>query len=125
MAEGLAEACVHANWITKYLLQAEAAAKSNAEQTSTTKTLVELLDEIRADKKLSSAAHWEDGNKIRDGLLKRAPEEMVKYASQWVVTPETLEQKTAEMANAAIYFTAAAQHPPKQVSPPSTCKSIW
>jgi hypothetical protein len=40
---------------------------------------------------------------------------MLSYTSQWIVTPETLEQKTAEMINSSIYFTAAAQHPPKQV----------
>ena len=40
---------------------------------------------------------------------------MIKYATQWVVTPESLEQKTAEMINSVIYYTAAAQRPPKQV----------
>ncbi len=60
-----------------------------------------LLDEIRADRKLSTAAHWEDGNKIRDGIMKRAPDEMIKYASQWTVKPEQLEEKSAEMTNAA------------------------
>ena len=62
------------------------------------------------------AAHWEDGNKIRDGLLVRAPEEMIKYASSWTVSEGDLEKKTVEMINTAIYFTAAAQRPPKQAS---------
>jgi len=39
------------------------------------KTLPQLLDEIYQDQNLSMAAHWDDGNKIRDGILKRAPEE--------------------------------------------------
>jgi len=76
---------------------------------------VELLDEIKADTKLSTAAEWNDDNKIRDGILVRAPDEMIKYATQWVVNPENLEQKTAEMINSVIYYTAAAQRPPKQV----------
>ena len=81
-----------------FLHAAERAAKENGKSSS--KSLVELLDEIRADKKLSTAAHWDDGNKIRDGILVRAKEEMIKYASQWSVEADQLEQKTAEMTNA-------------------------
>ena len=110
IAEALAQACVHDTWITPYLLKTEAAST-----TPTTKTLPQLLEDIRADKKLSRAANWEDGNKIRDGILVRAPEEMISYAKQWTVFPDQLEAKTAEMINNAIYYTAAAQKPPKQV----------
>jgi hypothetical protein len=93
--------------------------------------MVSILDEIRADDKLSTAAHWDDGNKIRDGILKRAPDEMIKYASQWTVGSGQVEEKTAEMINAAgitdllslpsctltciVYYTGGAQHPPKQI----------
>jgi hypothetical protein len=35
--------------------------------------------------------------------------------SQWTVNEHNLESKTAEMINTAVYYTAAAQHPPKQV----------
>jgi hypothetical protein len=55
----------------------------------------------------------EDGNKLRDGILARAPERAIQYASQWKVKEETLKSRTAEMINTAVYFTAAAQHPPK------------
>ena len=61
---------------------------------------MDLLDEIRADKKLSTAAGWDDSNKIRDGILVRAPDEMIKYASQFKVKEEELRDKTAEMINA-------------------------
>lgn len=110
VAEALAQACVHSTWITPYLLNTE-----KVSTTPTNKTLPQLIDEIRADKKLSMAAHWEDSNKIRDGILVRAPDEMISYAKQWSVSEEELEAKTAEMINTAIYFTAAAQKPPKQV----------
>lgn len=110
IAEALAQTALHDEWIVKYLLDAEKAAKPSS------KTLPELLDEIRADEKLSTSAHWDDGNKVRDGILVRAPEEMIKYASQWTVPEEELEAKTVQMINAAIYFTACAQNPPKQVS---------
>jgi hypothetical protein len=124
IAEALAQASVHDIWTGKFLLAAEEESKSRA--SSSTKTLPELLDEIRANKKLSTAAEWSDPNKVRDGIIARASEEMLKYTSQWVVTPENLEQKTVEMINSNIYFTAAAQHPPKQVShPPITRLTLW
>ena len=110
----MAQAAVHDNWTGKYLLLTEAAAKFDPNLSLDTK-LVDLLDEIKANKKLANSAHIDDANKVRDGILVRAPEEMIRVASKWIVTPETLERKTAEMTNAAIFFTAAAQRPPKQV----------
>lgn len=80
------------------------------------KTIPQLLDEIRDDKKLSTAAEWNDGNMIRDGILARAADEMMSYASQWTVEKGELEAKTAQMISSAVYFAAAAQRPPKQVS---------
>lgn len=113
VAEALAQACVHSDWIRKALIPTEKTAKARSEPSN--KTLLQLIGEIAADKKLASAAEWDDGNKIRDGILKRAPEEMVKYAAQWTVSEDELEKKTVEMINAAVYVAAAAQHPPKQV----------
>ncbi len=100
LAEALAQAAAHDNWMSPFLLGAEKAAASSSDSTS----LVVLLDEIRDDQKLSTAAHWDDGNKIRDGILARAPNEMVKYASKFRVKEKELEAKTAEMTNAASKF---------------------
>ena len=147
IAEALAQAAVHDNWIGiieppflqklltlikqgPYMREAEKAAAKMPKG----KSMVSLLDEIRADTKLSTAAHWDDGNKIRDGIMSRAPEAMIHYGSQWKVTPGLLMEKTAEMTNAVgkstienfslhwtlfrqftVYFTGGAQHPPKQV----------
>ena len=98
VAEALAQAAAHDNWLTPFFIESEKTAKASGQQS---KSLVELIDCIRADHKLSAAAHWDDDNKIRDGILARAKDEMVKYASQWTVNPEELEEKTAEMYNAA------------------------
>ena len=100
IAEALAEAASHDVWISDFLQGAEKAAQGKR----SSKSMVALLDEIRADQELSTAAHWEDGNKIRDGIMKRAPDEMIKYASQWTVEPDQLEERTAEMINAAGIF---------------------
>ncbi|KAF2106589.1 hypothetical protein BDV96DRAFT_507582 [Lophiotrema nucula] len=115
IAEALAQAAVHDDWMAPLFHESEKAAKANSPDRRPNKTVVKLLEEIKADKKLSSAAVWDDGNKIRDGVLKRAPGEMTKYASQYLVLEENLEEKTAEMINAAVYYTGAAQHPPNQV----------
>lgn len=98
IAEALAQAATHENWLAPFFFGAEEAAQKSDKPSG--KSLVSLLDDIQADQKLSKAAKWEDENKIRDGILKRAPEEMIRYASQWRVAPDELEQKTAEMINA-------------------------
>lgn len=79
----------------------------------------QLLDEMRSDQTLVNSVHSEDGNKIRDGILKRAPESMINYAKQWTVLPGELEKKTVEMMNTTVFFTAAAQNPTKQVMYPA------
>lgn len=90
----------HSGWIGDFFVGTERAAASN----DNSKSLVDLLDEIRADKTLSTAARWDDPNKIRDGILVRAPEEMIRYASQFKVQEDELEVKTAEMINTASKF---------------------
>lgn len=81
IAESLAQACIHDTWTGDYLLEAEKAAAASPNVPS--KSMKEILDLIHADKKLSTAAWWEDGNKIRDGILKRAKSEMLSYVVQW------------------------------------------
>ncbi|KXS94935.1 hypothetical protein AC579_4484 [Pseudocercospora musae] len=105
IAESLAQAAVHDSWIGDLLLPAEQMSKQNGND----KSIVQLLDEIRANKEISEGTKWEDGNKIRDGLLKRCPQPFLDIVSQVRVKPDQLEEKTAEMTNAAIYYTGGAQ----------------
>ena len=119
IAEALAQAAVHDDWMSFYLFTTER--ESTA---SSTKTMPDLLDEIRKDAKLSSAAEWDDANKVRDGILKRAPGEMINYAKQWTVSEADIDQKTAEIINTTIYFTAAAQRPPKQACNPFSFSNV-
>jgi hypothetical protein len=101
IAEALAQAAVHDNWMAPLFFGCEKAAKNSSGKIVPKKTIVQILEECKKDDNLSKAAHFEDGNKIRDGILKRAPEEMIKYATQYTVKEEELEAKTAEMINAA------------------------
>ena len=96
IAEALAQAAVHGSWLDSFLLGAEKAAQT----TGKCKNMVELVEDIRADENFSLAAHWSDDNKIRDGIMARAPEEAIKYASQWKVAPNELMDRNAEMTNA-------------------------
>ena len=105
IAEALAQAATHDSWITKFLDPVTEAAKT----ASKSRSLVQLIQEAKQNEKLANAAHWSDGNKVRDGVLVRAGKEMIDLAAQWSVKPDELDKKTAEMMNAAIYFTGAAQ----------------
>ncbi|KAL2010604.1 hypothetical protein VTN00DRAFT_6411 [Thermoascus crustaceus] len=113
VAQALAQAAVHDNWIEKFLIPAEKAAGGIGKRG--TKTILQLLDEMRADKKLVESVQWSDGNKISEGVLLRAPDEMIKYASQYTVSADQVEEKMAEMINAVVYYTIAAQRPPKEI----------
>jgi hypothetical protein len=115
IAEALAQAAVHDNWIAPLFQGFEKAAEARRGNDSPQKTIVQLLQEVREDSTLSHAAHWTDSNKIRDGIMKRAAPEITTIASQFTVSENALEEKTAEMINAAIYYTATAQHPPHQI----------
>src|SRR5215469_10161996 len=85
IAEALAQAAVHGNWMKPMFFDAEKAAATRKEKGEKPKSLVSLLDEIHDDEILRVAPHWEDANKIRDGIMKRAPERMIHYLSQfWV-----------------------------------------
>jgi hypothetical protein len=112
VAEALAQAAVHGSWMGGFFLGCEKAVEAKKGE----KTIMQLLEDAKGNEKLRTAASWNDGNKIRDGILKRAPEEMMALASQYRIgEDDDLEEKTAEMINAAVYFTAAAQHPPYAV----------
>jgi hypothetical protein len=115
VAEALAQAAVHDSWMAGFFLGCEKAAEGGR-GTGRGKTIVQMLEDATGDEKLRGAARWDDGNKIRDGILKRAPDEMIGLAAQYRINEDNdMEEKTAEMINAAVYFTAAAQHPPHAI----------
>lgn len=98
IAEALAQTATHDDWIGPlFLLPAEKAAGGIGKPGK--KTLLEILQEIRADTKVVNSVQWPDGNKIRDGVLKRAPDEMIEHAAKFTVSPDQLEEKLAEMIN--------------------------
>ncbi|KAF1363668.1 hypothetical protein EJ07DRAFT_162885 [Lizonia empirigonia] len=101
IAEGLAQACVHEVWMKPLFFGVEKAADKNRGKDGRT-TIVQLIEEVKKDEVLSNAAHWNDGNKIRDGIMKRAQQKMIDLVSQYTIhEDDDMEEKTAEMINAA------------------------
>ncbi len=114
VAEALAQAAVHGNDIKAFLLESEKLSRDSArQQDQKMPCIVSLLEDVKADEKLANAARMEDSNKIRDGVLKRAKDEIISIASRVRVSPEELDERTAEMFDSCVYMaSSAAFHPP-------------
>lgn len=98
VAEALAQTAVHEDWTgPRFLLPTEKVAGGIGNPGK--KTMLQLLEEARTDSKLASSVSWEDGNKLRDGVLKRAPDEMINLAAQFTVSEEQIQEKFAEMVD--------------------------
>lgn len=114
VAQGLAQAAIHKHQgLDEVLYDMEKAAA--AEKTAPV-SILSLFEEVAKSPELSSAAHWDDPNKMRNGVLARARDEMVAVAAKVSVpaTEEGLAARTAEMAEACLYVAAsAALHPSK------------
>ncbi|CAI7624817.1 unnamed protein product [Penicillium bialowiezense] len=114
VAQALAQAAVHADWVGReFFLPAEKMAGEIGKPGQ--KSLLQLLNEIRADQALKDSVQWADENKIRDGVLARAPEVMLKYAAQFTVSEEQVDERLADMINTVVYYTSTAQRPAKEM----------
>lgn len=115
IAESLAQAAIHHDELSALLLPAETAAKKRQQEGAPPKSIADLLDEIQHDDALLDCVRWNDKDHMRDGVFGRAGERIVELVSQYYVEPNELERKTAEMINAAAYFTAGAQRSGKMI----------
>ncbi|KAK1990808.1 HypA protein [Colletotrichum falcatum] len=106
VAEGLAQAAVHSNQLGGFFDEAER--RANDAAAAPMPRIADLVAEVRADPKLAAAARMGDANKIFDGVMKRAPEEMTALAGRVKVRPEELDERTAEMFHAAFCVAGAA-----------------
>ncbi|KAK3997557.1 hypothetical protein QBC44DRAFT_364365 [Cladorrhinum sp. PSN332] len=107
VAEALAQTAVHSDQMKEYL---HSSAESGAQESGGKGMgkIVDLLNEIKNDTRLSAAAKNSDDQKIFDGVLGRAREEMVSLASRVKVGVDEIEERTAEMFEACVYMAAAA-----------------
>ena len=98
VAQALAQAAVHDEWMGRELfLPAEKLAGGIGKPGK--KTLLQLLGEMQQDQELKNSVRWSDTNKFRDGILVRAPEQMMHYASQYTVSEEQVPERLADMIN--------------------------
>jgi questin oxidase-like protein len=107
VAEALAQAAVHKNNLKEFLEEAESRARaspSGAEAPS----IAELYERIGTDDKLRKAPRMSDANKIHDGILVRAPEEMYEIVKHVRVREDEVDEKTAEMFEMAVWMAAGA-----------------
>lgn len=111
VAQALAQAAVHEDWIgPEYFVPAENLAGGIGKRGS--KSLFQLLNEIRTDKKLAQSTKFSDGNKISEGPLHRARDEMLNYASQYTVSEDQIEERVADMINTVcelLYFFSPSE----------------
>ncbi|UPK92117.1 hypothetical protein LCI18_003052 [Fusarium solani-melongenae] len=117
VAEALAQTCVHKlEQLDKILLESERRATTRASNDGETVRIQTLYERIRLDPKLRSAARPEDREKIQDGILARAPEEMLSVLDDVEVKQDELQERTAEMFHDIVLVASgAAIHPPKHV----------
>ncbi|KAL2118406.1 hypothetical protein VTJ04DRAFT_8066 [Mycothermus thermophilus] len=115
VAEGLAQTAVHSADIGEFLMAAEELAekkyrkeKDSGQQQQKRESVLSLLTEVRSNPKLATAARMSDANKIRDGVMARAKEEMLAVAAKVRVMPGEVEERTAEMLQAALFMATAA-----------------
>jgi hypothetical protein len=100
VVEGLALTITSANRVGDYFEQAEKNAASIGQPSS--KSLLELIQAIAFDEKVQAVTHYGKAIQLfNDGPVQNAPEEMVRYASQWNVGSSTVQEKAAELINAA------------------------
>ncbi|CAK7273824.1 hypothetical protein SEPCBS57363_005846 [Sporothrix epigloea] len=117
VAQGLAQAAIHKlHILDEFLQDAEKSAAASPDKDEPPASILSLFQEAAATPAVSSSAHWKDANKLVDGVLGRAREEMTAIAARVSVpaTEEGLAARTAEMAEACVYVAAsAALHPTK------------
>ncbi|KAJ5085305.1 hypothetical protein N7532_010076 [Penicillium argentinense] len=112
VAQALAQAAVHQDYLAdSFYKPAAASAKSH----KTSKSLIEIIEEMRANQTIRDAAVHGDTDVFAPGILSRASEEVIESISQWTVPENQIHHKLIEMINTAIYWTATAQNPRKQL----------
>lgn len=112
IAEALAQAAAHDNSNIITLFQNAESEAAIAYPTAKPKPMIQLINEVRANEKIRNAPQWSDfGNKMRDGVIGRAGEEMSSLAAQFRIRndEQELERRTAEMISTCAFFAGAAQ----------------
>jgi hypothetical protein len=113
IAESLAQAASHDRMnIEDLFFEAEALAnETKAQQTGKSKSLIELLSEVRANETIRNGPRWSDlGGKMKNGVIGRAGGALANIAAQFFIRDhvyEDLERRTAEMISVCAYLVGS------------------
>ncbi|ETI19884.1 hypothetical protein G647_08899 [Cladophialophora carrionii CBS 160.54] len=115
VAEGLAQTASHdPMYIDVFFQKAEKLAQAGS---VARQPLMDMYRQTRANDVIRTAPRMPDGPwKVRDGVLGRAMDEIVRVAAQFQVDPteEDVERATAEMISCAAWSCAASHKPGKE-----------
>lgn len=112
IAAALAQTAVHRDDYHEFLTSAAKKAESD-NAPPRMKTIPGLYEEVVKNEKLVKSSHWEDSNRVFDGVLAREKEEMINLAARVRIDKNELDERAAEMVhNAAFVVAGAAFHPP-------------
>ncbi|KAF8475875.1 hypothetical protein BDZ91DRAFT_648858 [Kalaharituber pfeilii] len=98
IAEGLAQTAVTELWEAEFVLEVEKAANQSDPKKRSTKTVIDLAQDIYNNENFRAATHWEDPKKFTS-FLERARSEFIPFVSQFRCRLEDLAVKTAEVTN--------------------------
>lgn len=115
VAEALAQACVHDAAFKEGLFAAERIANEEygvaGGGEKKAPSIASLLEEARGDRELKAMV---DSDSYGDWAVNGVPEALLRIISKVKVVPGEVEERTAEMFNAAVFVAAGATfHPPK------------
>jgi len=113
VAEALALAASHDRMnIEEVLFAAETKAAAVVAFEGKPKPLIELMHDVRANERIRTAPVWSDlGNKMRDGVVGRAGDDMARVAAQFRIKADDeadLNRRTAEMVSVCAYVAGSA-----------------
>lgn len=108
IAEALAQAATHIDHLSAFLLSPPSNSKDSP-------SAFDLLSLAQRSEALCNSAEWTDRNKLYDGVLTRALQDMISICSQYHVplNAASLNKAAAEMVSLDGYMTLTALRPDK------------
>ncbi|KAF4951993.1 hypothetical protein FGADI_7109 [Fusarium gaditjirri] len=111
IAEALAQAAIHDNYVGTFLIKVEEGAAEHPSKM--TSTLPELLEQVRSDEKFVNSVRPDNPNTMLDGVEVFCPEEAIPYLSRVKIDPNDMDERVAENIHTAAYMASASVfHPP-------------
>jgi hypothetical protein len=99
VAQALAQASIHQDYLADRFFNP--AAKAAAARSGLSKSIMQIMKEMRADQTVRDAAAHGDTDVFEDGILQRASDQVIQHCSKWTVSADKIPERLAEMVNTA------------------------